>query len=158
MDPEPRVGQRKVGVDRDRTLEQRQRRGGAACVVRVRGYAEGLPRLQRGRRGLHERRRVLLDGGQRFTDSRPEPARHLTQRAEDILLPRRLRLFVSENVAGIAVRRPQAEDVVTAEHRDRSIEDCGARGPNAHVVSDVANQPSIRGLLHQPQLSLDPLL
>ena len=36
IDPEPRMGDRKVRVDRDRTLEQRQGRGGAALNSKLR--------------------------------------------------------------------------------------------------------------------------
>ena len=70
---------------------------------------------------------MLLDGGERFAHSRSETRRHLTECAQDIFFPRRLRLLVGEDVARRAVLRAQAKDVLTAERRDRSFQDGGAR-------------------------------
>ena len=101
---------------------------------------------------------MFLDGGERFAHSRPEPARNLTQCAEDIFLSCRLRLLVGENVAGGAVRRAQSEDVLTAEARDRSFQHGGAPCPDAHALRNVGSQSRIRRLVHQWQRSSDALL
>ena len=59
--------------------------------------------------------RVFLDGGERFSNSRPETGRNLTECAQDLFFACRLRLLFGEDVAGRAVLRAQAEDVLTAE-------------------------------------------
>ena len=101
---------------------------------------------------------MFLDGGERFADSRSEAARNLTECAQDLFLPRRLRLLVGEDVAGRAVLRAQSEDVLTAEARDRAFQDGGARGPHADVLRDLGSQPRIRRLVHQTQRSSDPFV
>ena len=82
------MGQRKIGIDRDRTLKKRQGtyRAGKG---RFHSGAVGLQRFERRRRRF-ERRRVSLDGGERFANARPEPRRHLAERAQNIFFPRRL--------------------------------------------------------------------
>ena len=92
----------------------------------------------------------------RFAHAPPEPARNLTERAEDIFLPSRLRLLVGENVAGGAVLGAQPDD---AECRGlRSIHQRPRRSPSARTrheqVGSVAHPP----LLHQRQRSPDALL
>ena len=106
--------------------------------------AVGLQRFERRGCRFLERRRVFLDGGERFTDSRPEAARNLTECTQDVFLPRRLRLLVGENVAGRAVLCAQAEDVLAAERRDRPLQDRRARGPDADLLRDLRSQPRIR--------------
>ena len=98
---------------------------------------------------------MLLDGGERFAHSRSETGRNLAECAQDLFFPRRLRLLVGEDVAGRAVLRAQAEDVLTAERRDRSFQDGGAAGPDAHALRDVGGQSCIRRLVHQRQRSAD---
>ena len=58
---------------------------------------------------------MFLDGGERFSHSRSKTRRHLTECAQDLFFACRLRLLVGEDVAGGAVRRAQAENVLTAE-------------------------------------------
>ena len=101
---------------------------------------------------------MFLDGGERFSDSRSETDRNLTERAQDIFFPCRLRLLVGEDVAGRAVLRAQAKDVLTSEHRDRSFQNGGAAGPDAYVLRKVGSQSRIRRLVHQRQRSSDAFL
>src|SRR5207249_11879026 len=90
------------------------------------GHAEGVQRCERRRRCLGKGSGVLLDGRERFADPRPAPAGNLTERAEHVLLSRRLRLLVVDDVAGGAALRAQTEDVLTAEAGDGSLEHYGA--------------------------------
>ena len=120
--------------------------------------AVGLQRFERRRRRFRERRRVFLDGGERFSNSRSKTRRNLTECAQDLFFPCRLRLLVGEDVAGRAVLRAQAEDVLTAERRDRSFQDGGAAGPDAHALRNVGSQSRIRRLVHQRQRSSDALV
>ena len=101
---------------------------------------------------------MFLDGGERFSNSRSKPRRNLTECAQHIFFPRRLRLLVGEDVAGRAVCRAQAEDVLTAKRRDRSFQDGRAAGPDAHALRNVGSQSRIRRLVHQWQRSSDALL
>ena len=94
----------------------------------------------------------------RFTQSLADLGGHLTQRAEDILLARHLRLLVGEDVACRAVRRAQSEDVLTAQAADRSIEHGRARRSDAHALSDLRSQPCVRRLLHHRQRSSDAVV
>ena len=98
---------------------------------------------------------MFLDGGERFTHSRSETRRHLAECAQDLFFPCRLGLLVGEDVARRAVLRAQAEDVLTAERRDRSFQDGGAGGPDAHAPRNVGSQSRIRRLVHQRQRSPD---
>ena len=149
------MGHRKIGIDRDRTLKQRQGTYARAGNGRFESGAVGLQRFERRRRRFLERRRVSLDGGERFANSRSEPSRHLAERAQDIFFPRRLCLLVGEDVAGRAVGRAQPEDVLTAKRRDRSLQDRGAARPDAHAPRNVGGQSCIRRLVHQWQRSSD---
>ena len=54
--------------------------------------------------------------------------------------------------------RAQAEDVLTAERRDRSLEDGRARGPDADLLRDFRSQSRIRRHVHQRQRSSDALV
>ena len=98
---------------------------------------------------------MFLDGGERFSHSRSKAPGNLTEGAQDLFLPCRLRLLVGEDVAGRAVRRAQAKDVLSAERRDRSFQDGGAAGPDAHALRNVGSQSRIRRLVHQRQRSSD---
>jgi hypothetical protein len=101
---------------------------------------------------------VFLDGGERFSDSRSKTRGNLTERTQDLFFPWCLRLLVGEDVAGRAMLRAQAEDVLTAEHRDRSFQDGGAGGPDAHALRNVGRQSRIRRLVHQWQRSADAVV
>jgi len=54
--------------------------------------------------------------------------------------------------------RAQAEDVLTAERRDRPFQDGRARGPDAHPLRDFRSQSRIRRHVHQRQRSSDALV
>ncbi len=154
-----RMTHRKLGIDRDRTLEERQGPYHAPRQHhRFPSRTVGLQRLKRRRRRFLERRRVLLDGGERFSQSRSDARRDLTEGAQDIFFPCRLRLLVGENVAGRAVRRAQAEDVLTADRRDRSFHHGRARSPHAYPLRDLGSQWRIRRQVHQRQRSSDALV
>ena len=101
---------------------------------------------------------MLLDGGERFANSRSKTRRHLTECAQDLLFACRLRLLVGEDVASGAVLRAQAEDVLTAERRDRSFQDGGAARSRADALRQVGSQSRVRRLIHQRQRSSDALL
>ena len=58
----------------------------------------------------------------------------------------------------VQLLRAQAEDVLTAERRDRSFQDGGAGGPDAHALRNVGSQPRIRRLVHQQQRSSDAVV
>ena len=149
-----RMGQRKIGIDRDRTLKKRQGTYVRAGKARFESGAVGLQRFERRRRRF-ERRRVSLDGGERFANPRSEPSRHLAERAQHIFFPRRLCLLVGEDVPGRAVGGVQPEDVLTAKRRNRSLQDRRAARPNAHDPRNVGGQSCIRRLVHQWQRSSD---
>ena len=121
---------------------------------RLHSGAVGLQRFERRRRRL-ERRRVSLDGGERFAHPRSEPSRHLAERAQNIFFPRRLCLLVGEDVPGRAVGGAQPEDVLTAKRRNRSLQDRRTARPNAHDPRNVGGQSCIRRLVHQWQRSPD---
>ena len=148
-----RMGQRKIGIDRDRTLKKRQGTYSSRQSCFHSG-AVGLQRFDRRRRRF-ERRRVSLDGGERFAHPRSKPSRHLTERAQNIFFPRRLCLLVGEDVPGRAVGCVQPEDVLTAKRRNRSLQDRRAARPNAHDPRNVGGQSCIRRLVHQWQRSSD---
>src|SRR5260370_4457686 len=101
---------------------------------------------------------MFFDAGERFTDTRPEPARNLTQCAEDVLLSCRLRLLVGENVTSGTVRRAQSEDVLAAEARDRPVEYGGTPGSDAEPLRNIGRQPRIPRLVHQRQCVSDSLV
>src|SRR5262245_20160538 len=101
---------------------------------------------------------MFLDGGERFSNSRAETVGDLTQRAQDLFFACRLRLLVSEDVAGRAVLRTQAEDVLAAERRDRSFQNGGAPRPRADALRQVRSQARVRRLTHQRQGSSNALL
>ncbi|MEO7270719.1 MAG: hypothetical protein ABI211_01810, partial [Vicinamibacterales bacterium] len=138
-----RVGYGKLWIERDGTLEQGQSPWPDELLLRG---AVGLQRVERPRRRFRERRRVFLDGGERFSNPRAKTRGDLTECAQDILLPRRLRLLVGEDVAGRAVRGAQPEDVLTSERRDRSFQDGGAAGTDAHPLRQVRSQARVRRL------------
>jgi hypothetical protein len=75
---------RKIGIDRHRTLKERQ----ALHPARPQQRSSGTVGLQRFKRR--------------------QTSRNLTERAQDIFLSCRLRLLVGENVAGRAVPEPAA--------------------------------------------------
>ena len=101
---------------------------------------------------------MLLDGGERFANSRSKTRRHFTQCDQDLFFARRLRLLVGEDVPRRAVLRPQTKDVLTAERRDRSLQDGGATRPSADALRQVGSQARVRLLIHQWQRSSDALL
>ena len=145
-EPDERMGHRKIGIDRDRTLEERQGLCRSPLHDHFPSGAVGLQRFKRRRRRFLERRRVFLDGGERFANSRSETRRNLTECAQDIFFPCRLRLLVGEDVAGRAVLRAQAEDVLTAE-RSRSILRARRRWPSgrtrpAQCRESIAHPPA----------------
>ena len=61
-----RMGQRKIGIDRDRTLKKRQ----GTCRAGKDRFESGAVGLQRFERRVvaSERHRVFLDGGERFSN------------------------------------------------------------------------------------------
>ena len=150
------MGQRKIRIDRDRTLVERQ--GPYRAVSRFVAGAVGLQRFERRRRRILERHRVSLDGGERFANSRSEPRRHLAECAQHIFFPRRLCLLVGEDVPGRAVGCAQPEDVLAAKRRNRSLQDRRTARPNAHDPRNVGGQSCIRRLVHQWQRSSDALV
>src|SRR4029453_27234 len=82
----------------------------------------------------------------------------MTEGAQDIFFPCRLRLLVAEDVAGRAILRAQSDDILTTERRDRSFEDGGAPGPGAHALRNIGSQSRIRRLVHQRQHSSDAVV
>src|SRR6266511_935678 len=150
-----RVGTRKLWIERDRTLEEWQSPWPDEFPHRG---AVGLQRFERRRRHFLERPRMFLDGGERFSNPRSKARRNLTECAQYLFFPCRLRLLVGKDVAGRAMLRAQAEDVLTAEHRDRSFQDGGAGGPDAHALRNVGSQSRLRRLVHQQQGVADALI
>ena len=157
-EPDLRVADRKIGIDRDGTLEERMGLYPPSGYERFPSGTVGVQRFKRRRRRFLERRRVFLDSGERFSDSRSDASRDLTESAQNIFFPRRLRLLVGENVAGCAVRRAQAENVLAAKHRDRSFQHGGAGRPDANALRDGGSQSRIRRLVHQWQRSSNVLV
>ena len=103
------MGDRKVRVDRDRTLEQRYGRGGAARIVGARCGAVGLPAL---RATMSWHRRAASNASRRWraihrlASATGWPSRSVRPGR---LLSCRLRLLVGENVAGRAVAARAAQ-------------------------------------------------
>ena len=92
---------------------------------------------------------------QRFAHLGSELARDLTERVQDIFSPRRHRLLLVQNAAGIAVPGAQAQHVLAAEAGDRAIQNCGARGSLTDLLREFRSQPRLLRLSHQRQLLLD---
>ena len=94
---------------------------------------------------------MLLDGGERFANSRSKTRRHFTQCDQDLFFARRLRLLVGEDVPRGAVLRPQTKDVLTAERRDRSLQDGGATRPSADALRQVGAMQAGDGFQSPPE-------
>ena len=150
-----RMRNRETWIDLDGAFEQRDRRWRADRAIR---RAVGLQRVERGGAGLLERCRVLPHGGQRFADACPELRRELAEDVQDVFFPRRLDLFLVEQVAGRAVLRAQAEDVLRAEARNRSPDHRGAAGADADVARHIVGQRRRRRLPHQLQRPADAIV
>jgi hypothetical protein len=95
-----RMRNREIGVDADGTFEKRDSRCRRWRVYRS---AVRLQRIQRGGGGILERRRVLLDGCERFADARPEFRRQLGEDAQNVFFACRLELLLVEQIPGRAV-------------------------------------------------------
>ena len=130
-----------------------------ADIVRFPRGAVGLQRFERRRRRFLERRRVFLDGGERFTDSRPEPARNLTQRSRGHLpfappAPARRRECRRSCSSWRAIRRRTDCRALAIDPSSTAA----LAGPHAHTLRNVGSQPRIRRLVHQRQRFPDALL
>jgi hypothetical protein len=102
-----RIGHRELRIELDGALQERD--SGCEIVPRrqnLRSGAVGLQRFERWRRRLFERRIVLADSGQRFTDAGSELAGCAAQRVQNLFLSCRLHLLLIENVSGAAVLGP----------------------------------------------------
>ena len=96
------MGHGKIRVDFGRTLEVWQSGGRAFGIDKLQRGAVGFQCLQRRRRGVGKRCRVLLEGRDRLADTRSEPGADLTQDSQHVFLPRGLRLLLVEDVSGVA--------------------------------------------------------
>src|SRR6185295_349378 len=150
-----RVRNRETWINLDRAFEQRDRCRRAYCAIR---RAVRLQRVERGRAGLFERCRVLPHGRQRFADACPELRREPAEDVHHVFFPRCLELFLVEQIAGRAVLRAQAEDVLRAEARNRSPDDRGAPRAHADVARYVVGQRRRWRLAHQLQRSADAVV
>ena len=117
-----------------------------------------LQSFQRGRGCLLQRRRVLLDGGQRLAQPGPDLNRHSAQRIEDFFFPSRLRLLFSEDLSTAAVPGAQPQDVLASEACNRAFQNRGAPGSLADLASDLWSEPRLGRPVHQTQYLLDLLV
>ena len=144
-----------AGINLDGAFEQRDRGWGAYRSGR---RAVRLQGVERGRGGLLERCRVLLHGRKRFADACPELCREPAEDAQHVFFPRGLELFLVEQVAGRAVLRAQAEDVLRAQAGNRSADDRSAGGALANIARHIVGHgPGLR-TAHQLQCPADAIV
>ena len=97
-----------------------------------------------GRSCLLQRRRVLLDGGQRLAQPGPDLNRNSAQRIQDLFFPSRLRLLLSEHLSGAAVPGAQPQNVLASEACNRAFQNRGAAGSLADLPRDLRSEPRLR--------------
>ena len=101
---------------------------------------------------------MLLHGGERFTYPGSELESDLAEGIEDILSPGRLRLFLIEDVAGVARSRSQAEDVFASQALNRALESRCAPCSLTDFPCDFRREPRILRPGHQSQRLLHLLI
>ena len=148
----------KSRIDLDRANVEWQ--GGVQSLGerRLLSGAVRLERLEGWRASFLERTIVLLDGGQRFADPGSEGAGGATQGVEDVLLARRLHLFLGQDVAAAAALGAQSQHVLRAEAGDRALEHRAAAEAFAGLAGHRAGQWGVGGMAHQPQRLADALV
>ena len=117
-----------------------------------------LQSFERRRGCLLQRRRVLLDGGQRLAQPGPDLNRNSAQRIQDLFFPSCLRLLLREDISGAAVSGAQPQDVLASEPRNRAFQNRGAAGALADLPGDLRSEPRLGRPVHQAQYLLDALV
>ena len=101
---------------------------------------------------------MFLDGGERFTDARPEFRGHLTESIQDVLLPCGLGLLVIEDIVAGTALCPQPEDELAAEAGDGTFEDRRASGPFADALNQFRCESRVWRAAHEPKRLVNTLV
>ena len=88
----------------------------------------------------------------------PERTCHSAERAEHVFLARNLRLLRIEDLSGLAIGRPQPQDVLIAETGNRSLDDGGTAASLADLQRDRRRQPRIGRQAHHRDHAANALI